>query len=328
VRRGLTLPQILTPAAFANALRMLAAIGGSTNAVIHLLALAGRVGVSLTLDDVDRVARETPLIVGLKPNGAHGMADLFDAGGGPAVLKELAPLLDLMAPTVAGVSLGAILERIEPSWNRSVVYPLDAPLQREGGLAVLRGSLAPDGALIKQSAATPSLLRYRGRALVFDGYEDLLQRIDDEALDVDERTALVLRGGGPVGGPGMPEWGQLPLPAKLLRAGVRDMVRISDARMSGTQYGTVVLHVAPEAAIGGPLALVQDGDEIELDVPGRRLDLHVPPDELARRRAVWSPPAPVYRRGYGKLYLDHIQQAHQGCDFDFLSGAPLHETPN
>ena len=318
VRRGLTLPQILTAAAFANALRMLAAIGGSTNAVIHLLALAGRVGVPLTLDDVDRISRETPLIVALKPNGEHGMADLFEAGGGPAVLKALAPLLDLTAPTVAGVSLGATLERVEPSWNRSVVYPLDAPLQQEGGLAVLRGSLAPDGALIKHSAATPGLLRHRGRALVFEGYEDLLRRIDDDALDVDERTVLVLRGGGPVGGPGMPEWGQLPLPAKLLRAGVRDMVRISDARMSGTQYGTVVLHVAPEAAIGGPLALVQDGDEIELDVPGRRLDLHVPPDELARRCAAWSPPAPAYHRGYGKLYLDHIQQAHQGCDFDFL----------
>ena len=322
VRRGLRLPQILTPAAFANTLRMLAAIGGSTNAVIHLLALAGRVGVPLTLDDVDRSARETPVIVGLKPHGDYGMADLFEAGGGPAVLKELAPLLDLAVPTVAGMSLGATLEHVEPSWNRSVVYPLDAPLQREGGLAVLRGSLAPDGALIKQSAATPDLLRHRGRALVFDGYEDLLRRIDDETLDVDERTVLVLRGGGPVGGPGMPEWGHMPLPARLLRAGVRDMVRISDARMSGTQYGTVVLHVAPEAAIGGPLALVQDGDVIELDVPGRRLDLCVPADELARRRAGWVPPAPAYSRGYGKLYLDHIQQAHVGCDFDFLCSSP------
>lgn len=318
VRRGLTLSQILTPAAFHNALRVLLAIGGSTNAVIHLLALAGRVGVPLTLDEIDRLSRETPVVVALKPNGTHGMADLFDVGGGPAILKELAPLLNLDVPTATGETLGTVLERVKSSSDGSVIHSLNAPLQQEGGIAVLRGNLAPGGALIKQSAATPHLLRHRGRAVVFEGYEDLLSRIDDEALDVDENCVLVLRGGGPVGGPGMPEWGQLPLPTKLLRRGVRDMVRISDARMSGTQYGTVVLHVAPESAVGGPLALVRDGDEIELDVPARRLELRVSPEELARRRNAWQPPAPIYSRGYGKLYLDHIQQADQGCDFDFL----------
>jgi len=321
VRQGIGLEPILTPAAFGNALRVLLAAGGSTNAVIHLLALAGRAGVPLILDDVDRLARQTPVIVNLKPSGEHGMADLFAAGGGPALLKELAPLLDGEALLADGRPLRAHLEGWEHSWNRAVIAPLDRPLHQQGGLAVLRGSLAPEGAIIKPSAASPHLLRHRGRAVVFAGYDDLLARIDDETLAVDEDSVLVLQGGGPVGGPGMPEWGQLPLPARLLRRGVRDLVRVSDARMSGTQYGTVVVHVSPEAAVGGPLALVRDGDEIELDVEGRRLDLCVPAEELARRRAAWCPPAPAYERGYGRLYLEHVQQAHLGCDFDFLRGS-------
>ena len=321
VRRGIGLDQILTPAAFRNAVRMLLAIGGSTNAIIHLLALAGRAGVPLGLDDIDGLARQTPVIVALKPSGEHGMADLFDAGGGPAILKELEPLLERDALTALGTSLGALLSGTAPTWDRTVIRPLAEPLHAEGGIAVLRGNLAPDGAVIKPPAATPALLRHRGRAVVFGSYADLLARIDDEALDVDERSVLVLQGGGPVGGPGMPEWGQLPIPAKLLRRGVRDMVRISDARMSGTQYGTVVLHVAPEAAVGGPLALVRDGDEILLDVAERRLDLCVSPDELAHRRREWRPPPPAYTRGYGKIYMDHIQQADKGCDFDLLRGS-------
>ena len=320
VKRGIGIRQILTPAAFANALRVLLATGGSTNAVIHLIALAGRVGLSLTLDDVDQLSRSTPVIVSLKPNGEHGTADLFEAGGGPAILKELAPLLDLQAHTISGESLGTILARTEQSWNREVIRTLDSPVQPEGGIAVLRGSLAPDGALIKQSAASQGLLQHRGRAVVFSGYADLLARIDDNSLDVNADSVLILQGGGPIGAPGMPEWGQLPLPKKLLRLGVRDMVRISDARMSGTQFGTVVLHVAPEAAIGGPLALVQDGDEILLDVEGRRLEICVSGEELSRRRENWRPPALAYTRGYGKLYLDHVQQADKGCDFDFLVG--------
>jgi L-arabonate dehydrase len=321
VRKDIGIRQLLSQDALINAVRMLLAIGGSTNAVIHLLALAGRLGLSLTLEDVDRLSRETPVLVALKPNGEHGMADLYDAGGGPAILKELSPLLQLNVLTASGSTLATHLERVPPSWNRDVIHTLAAPLQAEGGIAVLRGNLAPAGAVIKQSAASAHLLQHRGRAVVFAGYDDLLARIDDETLQVDENSVLVLTGGGPVGGPGMPEWGQLPLPARLLRAGVRDLVRISDARMSGTQYGTVVLHVAPEAAVGGPLALVRDGDEIALDVPSRRLDLLVSEHELVRRRDTWRPPKPHYARGYGALYLDHIQQADLGCDFDFLSGS-------
>jgi dihydroxy-acid dehydratase len=325
VRRGAGIDHFLTPSGFQNAVRTLLAIGGSTNAVIHLLALAGRAGVPFSLDDVDRLSRQTPVIVALKPNGEHGVADLFEAGGSPAILKELASLLDLDAPTAAGVPLRDLIARAQPTWNRAVIRSLDQPLQDDGGLAVLRGNLAPDGAIIKVSAASPHLLQHRGRAVVFSGYNDLLARIDGDGLEVAEGDVLVLQGGGPVGGPGMPEWGQLPIPAPLLRRGVRDMVRISDARMSGTQYGAVVVHVAPEAAVGGPLALVRDGDEIALDVPGRHLDLLVPDEELGRRRAAWRPPERAYERGYGRLYLDHVEQANLGCDFDFLRGNSGHE---
>ena len=318
VRENLTMSKILTPAAFANAIRANAAIGGSTNAVIHLLALARRLGVSLTLDDWDRIGSQLPCLVNLKPSGEYLMEDFYYAGGLPAVLREISAHLELGALTVNGRTLGENIADA-PCWNRDVIRPLADPFKPAAGIAVLRGNLAPDGAVIKPSAATPQLLRHRGRAVVFESIEDFKSRIDDEALDIDESCIMVLKNCGPRGYPGMPEVGNMPLPPKLLRRGVTDVVRISDARMSGTAYGTVVLHVSPEAAAGGPLALVRDGDFIELDVPGRRLHLDVPEEELAQRRASWRPPqAPA--RGYAKLYVDHVQQAHLGADLDFLVG--------
>ncbi|HEU5189148.1 MAG TPA: IlvD/Edd family dehydratase [Methylomirabilota bacterium] len=318
-REGLKPSRILTPAAFDNAVRADMAIGGSTNAIIHLVAIAGRAGVRLPLTRFDELSRTTPLLVNVKPSGKYLMEDFFYAGGLPAVLRELLPLLHRDALTVNGKTLGENVAGAE-NWNRDVIRPLDTPIAPEGGTVILTGNLCPDGAVLKQSAASSHLLTHRGRAVVFEDHADLHARIDDPSLRVDETSVLVLKRVGPKGAPGMPEWGAAPIPARLLKAGVKDMVRISDARMSGTSYGTVVLHVSPEAAVGGPLALVQDGDEIELDVFNRRLTLRVPDEELARRRAAWRPQPPHYERGYGRLFLDHVLQAHEGVDFDFLRG--------
>jgi L-arabonate dehydrase len=318
-REGLKPSRILTVAAFDNAIRTDMAIGGSTNAIIHLVAIAGRAGVSLALARFDELSRTTPLLVNVKPSGKYLMEDFFYAGGLPAVLRELLPLLHRDALTVNGRTIGNNVAAAE-NWNRDVIRPLDMPMAPEGGTVILRGNLCPDGAVLKQSAASAHLLTHRGRAVVFEDHADLHARIDDPALPVDETSVLVLKRVGPKGAPGMPEWGAAPIPTRLLQKGVKDMVRISDARMSGTSYGTVVLHVSPEAAVGGPLALVRDGDEIELDVPNRRLTLRVPDEELARRRAAWTPRPPHYERGYGRLFLDHVLQAHQGVDFDFLVG--------
>jgi dihydroxy-acid dehydratase len=319
VRQRLTPSMILTERAFENALRVLAAIGGSTNAIVHLPALAGRLGVPLPLEKFDAISRSTPLLVNLRPTGQFTMEDLFDAGGIPAVMKELAPLLHLDCPTVTGRTLGENIAAAQVQ-RPEVICPHAEPLAPEGGMAILRGNLCPRGAVIKHAAAAPHLLRHRGRALVFDNQEDLEARIDRPDLEVHPDDVLVLRNAGPVGGPGMPEWGSIAMPRKLLEAGVRDMVRISDARMSGTAGGTVVLHICPEAAVGGPLALVRDGDPIELDVSGRTLNVLISDEEVAGRRSAWQPPAPHFTRGYGRLFLEHVLQADEGCDFDFCRG--------
>jgi dihydroxy-acid dehydratase len=311
--------EILTAHAFDNAIRALMAIGGSTNAVIHLLAIAGRAGVPLSLARFDELSRTTPFLVNLRPSGKHLMEDFFYAGGLPVVLKELLPLLHADALTVNGRSTADNV-RDATCWNEDVIRPLAMPLAPEGGLAILTGNLCPGGAVIKVSAASPDLLVHRGRAVVFEDHADLHARIDDPALPIDETSVLVLKHVGPRGAPGMPEWGAAPVPARLLARGVKDMVRISDARMSGTSYGTVVLHVAPESAVGGPLALVHEGDEIELNVPRRTLTLRVSDEELARRRAAWKPRPPHFTRGYGRLFLDHVLQADEGVDFDYLRG--------
>jgi dihydroxy-acid dehydratase len=318
-REELRPSRILTAEAFDNAITLLMAIGGGTNAVVHLLALAGRVDVPLTLERFHEVSRRTPLLANVRPSGEHLVEQLHHAGGVRAVLNELAPLLHGDALTVTGAALAEGFAGAE-ALDRDVIAALAAPLAAEGGIAVVRGSLAPDGALIKRSAATPALLRHRGPALVFEDIYDVAARIDDPALDVTPESVLVLRNAGPKGGPGMPEWGQLPIPKKLLEQGVTDMVRISDARMSGTAFGTVVLHVAPEAAAGGPLRAVRDGDPIVLDVAAQQLDLDVPPAEVARRLEQLGPAEPKYQRGYGALYLEHVLQANEGCDFDFLRG--------
>ncbi len=320
VERDLRPSQILTAAAFDNAITLLHALGGSTNAIVHLPAIAGRLGLDLSLARFDELSRRTPLIANMRPTGQYQMEDLFYAGGIPAVLKQLLPLLHGTALTVTGRSLAENLAQAEVT-NPAVIRSLADPLQAEGGLSILRGNLAPDGAVIKHAAASPALLKHRGPALVFKNVADLKARIHAPDLDVSENHVLVLQNSGPVGGPGMPEVGNLPIPQKLLKRGIRDMLRISDARMSGTSYGTIVLHVAPEAALGGPLALARDGDEIELDVAERRLHLHVSEAELARRRAEWRPPPPAFQRGYGQLYLRQVNQAPLGCDFDFLRGA-------
>jgi L-arabonate dehydrase len=311
--------EILTAAAFDNAIRALMAIGGSTNAVIHLLALAGRVGVPLSLARFDELSRSTPFLLNLRPSGKYLMEDFFYAGGLPVVLKELLPLLHGGVPTVNGRTLADNVAETR-GWNEDVIRPLAMPLAAEGGLAILTGNLCPGGAVIKVSAASAHLLTHRGRAVVFEDHADLHQRVDDPALPIDETSVLVLKRVGPRGAPGMPEWGAAPVPARLLRKGVKDMVRISDARMSGTSYGTVVLHVAPESAVGGPLALVRDGDEIELDVPRRTLSLRVEDAELGRRKEAWEPRPAQFTRGYGRLFLEHVLQANEGCDFDFLRG--------
>lgn len=318
-KEGIRPSQVITRQAFENAITLLCALGGSTNAVVHLPAIAGRLGIELPLDLFDQISQRTPLIANLRPSGKYQMEDLFYAGGIPAVLKQLLPLLHGDALTVTGHTLAENVQEAE-IYNSDVIRTLDNALKPEGGLAILRGNLAPDGAVIKHAAATTALLQHRGRAIVFKNFEDVRARIDDPDLDVTPNDVLVLQNSGPVGGPGMPEIGIMPIPTKLLKQGVRDMVRVSDARMSGTAYGTIVLHVAPESAIGGPLALVQDGDEIELDVAHRRLHLHVSEAELARRRTQWQPPQPAYTRGYGQLYIQHVTQAPQGADFDFLRG--------
>lgn len=320
-REGLRPSRILTAAAFDNAITLLLALGGSTNAVLHLLALAGRVGVELSLRRLDELGRRTPLIVNVRPSGEHLVEQLDHAGGVPAVLKELLPLLHGDVATITGRSLQENVSEAQVH-DRTVIAGLDQPWQAAGGLAVLYGSLAPGGAIIKRSAATPRLLAHRGPAVVFDDIDDLAARIDDPDLAVDADSVMVLRNAGPNGGPGMPEWGQLPIPQKLLRQGVTDMVRISDARMSGTAFGTVVLHVAPEATVGGPLGVVRNGDPIVLDVERRRLELDILAEELRQRLDAFVPPPPKYRRGYGALYLDHVLQADQGCDFDFLRKLP------
>jgi L-arabonate dehydrase len=321
VKANTTMSQILSKAAFENAIRACAAIGGSTNAVIHLIALARRIGVELTLDDWDRAGRDVHCLVNLMPSGQYLMEDFYYAGGLPAVLRELGEhgLLHRDALTVNGNSIWEN-NRNAPCHNVNVIFPFAKPFKENTGICVLRGNLCPDGAIIKPSAATPALMQHRGRAVVFEDIEDFHRRIDDPALDIDEHCVMVLKNCGPKGYPGMAEVGNMPLPPKLLKKGVTDMVRISDARMSGTAYGTVVLHMSPEAAAGGTLALVQNGDTIELDVANRRLELMVSQDVLSRRKAAWTPaPAPL-ERGYWKLYHQHVLQAHQGADLDFLVG--------
>ena len=328
VREDLRLSHVLTREAFENAIRVNAGIGGSTNAVVHLLAMARRIGVKLTLDDWDRLGREVHCLVDLMPSGRWLMEDFFEAGGLPVVIRALAEqgLLHKDAPSVNGRTLWENNADAE-CWKPEVIHTYAAPFKRDAGIGVLRGNLAPDGAIIKPSAASPHLMRHTGRAVVFESIEDLHARINDDALDIDENSVMVLKYCGPKGYPGMAEVGNMPLPPKLLKRGITDLVRISDARMSGTAYGTVVLHAAPEAALGVPLALVQDGDMISLDVPGRTLTLEVSDSELARRRSAWQPPAEHTDRGYVKLYVDHVLQASEGCDLDFLVGKSGDKVP-
>jgi len=315
----------LRMASFDNAIAAVFALGGSTNAVIHILALAGRAGIKLTMQRFDELSRKTPLLANLRPSGSYLMEDFYYAGGLPALLRALSPHLNLGCLTVTGETLGENVANAE-IYNADVIRSLDHPVLESGGLAILYGNLAPNGAVIKASAAEPQLLKHIGRAIVFDSFDEMNSRIDDPALDVDADSVLVLRNAGPKGAPGMPEWGNLPIPQKLLKAGVRDMVRISDARMSGTSYGACVLHVSPESFVGGPLALLKEGDVIELDVHARQLNMRVNEEDLAQRRAAWKPKQGIYPRGYGKLFMQHIQQADQGCDFDFLEGtAPIPE---
>jgi len=321
VRQDIPLSRILTREAFENAIRVNAGIGGSTNAVIHLIAMARRIGVELNLDDWDRLGRGVHCLVDIMPSGRFLMEDFFEAGGLPVVIGELAArgLINKDTITVNGHTIWENNRAIE-CWNREVIHSFDNPFKKNAGIAVLRGNLSPDGAIIKPSAASPHLMKHTGRAVVFESIEDLHGRINDDALDIDETCVMVLKYCGPKGYPGMAEVGNMPLPPKILKKGITDMIRISDARMSGTAYGTVVLHAAPEAAAGGPLALVQNGDLITLDVGARKLHLDVDEAELARRRAAWHPPQPHSARGYTKLYLDHVMQANDGADLDFLVG--------
>ena len=310
---------ILTASSFDNAITAVLALAGSTNAVIHMLALAGRAGIKLELDRFDELSAHTPVLANIRPSGKYLMEDFYYAGGLPALLQALAPQLDLTVRTVSGKTLEEDISGAK-IYNQDVIRTLDNPVYGSAGLAILRGNLAPNGAVIKSAAAEPRLLKHSGRAIVFDTYDEMNERIDDPALEVDADSVLVLRNAGPKGAPGMPEWGQLPIPRKLLAAGVRDMVRISDARMSGTNYGTCVLHVSPESFVGGPLALLQEGDIVDLDVPARQLNMRVSDDEFVRRRAAWRAKEGIYPRGYGKLFMQHIKQADEGCDFDFLEG--------
>jgi dihydroxy-acid dehydratase len=315
--------EIITEKSVENAMRVLLAIGGSTNAIVHLTAIAGRAGIDVSLKKLNQISDSTPVLVDLKPTGQHYMSDLYAAGGVAAVMRELRPLLHLDCMTVAGITLKEVLDRHPPWVDRAVVRPLAEPLAKEGGLVALFGSLAPNGAILKRSAADPKLFEREGRAVVFSSLDDLSARIDDPQLDVTADDFLVLQNAGPKSGYAMPEAGYLPIPSKLARAGVKDMVRISDARMSGTAYGTIVLHVSPESAVGGPLALVRNGDKIRLSVRDRRIDLAVSEQELQKRKAAWKPPVSPPARGYAKLYMDHVLQAEHGCDFDFLRKATL-----
>jgi dihydroxy-acid dehydratase len=325
VLAGLRPQDILTADSFANAIVALNAVAGSTNAVIHLAAMAGRAGVAFPLEDIARIGADVPVLADIQPSGTGLMQDFDAAGGVPALMRELADHLRPGARTVAGITVGEVLKAAGPATG--AIRSASAPLREGGAFGVVRGSLAPDGAVIKTSAATPELLRHSGPAVVFRGYDDMLARIDDPALDITPQSVLVLTGCGPVGVPGMPEWGMIPIPARLVRAGVTDMVRISDARMSGTSFGTVVLHVAPEGAVGGPLGLVQDGDVIAMDVAAGTLDLAISAAELERRRAAWTPPPSAHLRGWPALYARHVLQAPQGCDLDFLRApTPAHRT--
>jgi L-arabonate dehydrase len=319
VKEDLRMSKILTRKAFENAIRVVGAIGGSTNAVIHLLAIAGRVGVDLKLEDWDTLGRNVPCLLNLMPSGKYLMEDFYYAGGLPAVIRELGDLIHREALTVNGKTMGENVAEA-PCFNPDVICPAKQPFKPNSGIAVLRGNLCPNGAVIKPSAATPALMKHSGRAVVFENIEDFRTRIDDPGLDVDESSVMVLKNCGPRGYPGMPEVGNMPLPPRILKKGITDMVRISDARMSGTAFGTVVLHVSPEAAAGGVLALVNNGDMIELDVAARRLHLSVPQSELERRRSGWKSPQPVFERGYYKLYFEHVMQADRGADLDFLPG--------
>jgi dihydroxy-acid dehydratase len=325
VRHEIGIASILTRKAFENAIVVNAAIGGSTNAVVHLLAIAGRLGIPLNLHDWDRIGRDVPCLVNLMPSGDYLMEDFCYAGGLPAVMKELGALLHGDAPTISGLAIAENIKSAE-CYNRNVIASIDRPFKKHGGIAVLRGNLAPNGAVIKPSAATPSLMQHRGKAIVFEDIDDYKSRIDDPNLEVDPTDILVLKNCGPKGYPGFPEVGNMSIPLRLIRQGITDMVRISDARMSGTAYGTVVLHVSPEAAVGGPLALVRNGDVIELDVAERRLELMVAEKEIKRRQERWVRPAPHMERGWYRLYHEHVLQADSGADFDFLvgaSGAPI-----
>jgi dihydroxy-acid dehydratase len=319
---GAPLPSdLITMTSVRNAMIVLQAIGGSTNGLIHLIAMAGRAGVAVDLDEFDGLGREVPVLVNLKPSGAHYMEHFHYAGGVPALLRELKPLLDVNARSISGGTIGDAIAQAEEAAGQEVIYSLAAPLKKEGAMAVLHGNLAPRSAVIKHSAASPELMRHTGRAVVFDSVEDMMARIDLPDLDVHADDVLVLRNAGPKGAPGMPEAGYLPIPMKLAREGVKDMVRISDARMSGTAFGTIVLHIAPEAAIGGPLAVVRTGDRIALDVEARKIELLVDDSELQRRLAEWKKQPPhrqMATRGYAKLFEDSVLQADQGCDFDFL----------
>jgi dihydroxy-acid dehydratase len=328
VWQDLTPDRIVTGAAVTNAVTVAMAMGCSTNAIIHLIAMARRAGIPLELDDLDRIGHTTPVIANVRPSGkGYLMEDFYYAGGLRALMKTLGDKLDLSVLTVSGESLGKTLEGAEV-YNDDVIRPLDRPVYHEGSLAVLRGNLAPDGAVIKPAACDPKFHRHSGPALVADSYAELKQIIDDEDLEMSPDTVLVLRNAGPQGGPGMPEWGMIPMPKALLKHGHRDMVRLSDARMSGTSFGACVLHVAPEAYVGGPLALLRDGDIVDLDIPARSLSMRVSDDELARRRTEWTPPPPRFGRGYGWMFARHIEQADKGCDFDFLRsefGPPVGE---
>ena len=310
---------ILTEKAFENAITCVMALGGSTNAIIHLIAMAGRLGVKIDLERFDKISRRTPWLANIRPSGEYLMEDFFYAGGVRGLMAELKDILHLDCLTVNGKTVGENLKGAD-IFDTDVICRREKPLSLEGGLAVLRGNLAPNGAVIKQTACDPSLIKHKGPAVVFSDYNDMASRIDDDNLDVTKNSVLVLKNSGPQGGAGMPEWGMLPIPKKLLKQGVRDMVRISDARMSGTSYGTCVLHVSPESFIGGPLALVETGDLIELDITARKLELHVKEDELIKRKKAWVPPRRKFERGFGAIYANHITQAHAGCDFDILEG--------
>ena len=321
VSEDLTPDRILTPDAFDNANTVAMATGCSTNAIIHLIAMARRAGVDLTLDDLDALGRTTPLIANVRPSGKdYLMEDFFYAGGLRALMVQLAERLDLSAMTVTGRSLAENIEGAKVH-NDDVIRPLSNPVYHEGSLAVLRGNLCPDGAVIKPAACDPRFHVHEGPALVFDSYPEMKKAVDDESLEVTPEHVMVLRNAGPKGGPGFPEWGMLPIPKALINQGHRDMLRISDARMSGTSYGACVLHVAPESFIGGPLALLRNGDRVRLDLPARRLDMLVDEAEIGRRRAAWKAPEPRFERGWGQMFQDHVGQADQGCDFDFLTRA-------